>query len=416
MAMGPSSVFKKSDRGGAGPVAGLGISTGGPGGRDSSNNSLSRAASSSNMFSLLDASDSSSTPSTLSRSVSSRGPPRKPSVDVVSAGGGSREAPLDTPMRKRLQLLPRTVSVGASGSGDKDGAEGDGDGADARSDGSGGTEQDAGTATVGSSMANINRVEMSDAQAKKKVAEDVKEIFAVRNVSEAEECFVALPDEHQSKLVHAMINYALDKKKDDVRLTTDVFAKVSGTVAPTTFEAGFESTVEFLEDIAIDVPQVYPRIAKMLKGAGLPRDIVERLAGKIADESGGGTPPKEKLISAFDALASCEFAYSIYSFMHSDTSTAETYLLPLWFGRCMLCSSSHFVHPVYLLLFHHIPVSLSCHIIYAVPCTFSPSVCVFTIYSLFIVSSSSFQPRPLFVLHASCLVSSYRRPYTGRFL
>lgn len=309
MTMGPSSVFKKGDRGASGPVIGLGISSGGPGGRDAStSSSLSRAASRSNVFSLLDGSDSSSTNNTMSRSVSNRGPPRKPSVDTGATGPSSAAAP-ETPLRRKINLLPRTVGVtpsSASGPGEKGEADGDADGADARSDGSGATEADPGTATVGSSMAVVGRLDLTDAQAKTKIAEDVKEIFAVRNVSEAEECFNVLPDQHQSKLVDAIVNYALDKKEDDVRLASAVFAKVAGSIPLPVWENGFAGTVEFLEDMAIDIPQAYPRLAKMLKGADIPRDAVQQWAQKISDEGGGGTPPAEKLLTAFDALASCE--------------------------------------------------------------------------------------------------------------
>lgn len=303
MTMGPSSVFKKGGSGGSGSVSGLGLSNTGPGGREAN---LSRAASSANMFSLLDAGESgaNTTPIPMSRSASTRGPTRKPSVDTTATGGGPGAAAPDTPMRKKINLLPRTVTadtLASSGSGDKSEAAEEGEDADARSDASGGTELDAASAALGSSAA-ATKPDLTDAQVKAKVAEDVKEIFAVRNISEAAECFNALSEQHQSKLVDAIVNYAVDKKEEDVRLASDVLAKVSSSVSPATFEAGFEGLMEFLDDMAVDVPQAYPRMSRMLKSTGLPRDTVEKLAQKIAD-MGGGTPPKDQLLSAYDALA-----------------------------------------------------------------------------------------------------------------
>lgn len=216
-------------------------------------------------------------------------------------------------MRKKIQLLPRTIAVSSAASNATTAAadtveeEPEAEDHDARSEGSTATEPQTETGTAGSSMVAAPKrstaSDMTDAQAKTKVTEDVKEIFAVRSVSEAEQCFEMLPDEHQSKLIDAIVTRALDAKEDDVRLATDVFAKASKVTAQEAFEDGFASTVEFLEDIAIDVPQVYPRLAKMMKGAGLGRAAVERLAQKIAVDGDPVKHPRDKLLGAFDALA-----------------------------------------------------------------------------------------------------------------
>ncbi|KAG9014201.1 hypothetical protein FRB94_013511 [Tulasnella sp. JGI-2019a] len=313
MTMGPSSVFKKGERAVTGP-GGSALGLGGPG-RDASGpasaGGLSRAASGSNMFSLLNdagSAEAAASHGSMSRSTSGRGAPRKPSVDIMATQSASSTAgaPPDTPLRRKIQLLPRSIPVSSDASNattrdTPDGEDAGGSGASTP------TELTTEPNTANSSMAipapkRSTAPAMSDEQAKTKVKEDVKEIFAVRNVSEAEQNFAMLPEEHHSKLVDAIVTHALDAKEDDVRLAMDVFAKVSGSVGAAAFESGFQGTAEFLEDIAIDVPQAYPRLARMLKkGAGLGRDAVERLAQKIAVEGDPLKHPKDKLLAEFDA-------------------------------------------------------------------------------------------------------------------
>ncbi|KAH9175043.1 ARM repeat-containing protein [Lactarius sanguifluus] len=180
MSFAPTSVFnnKKGD----------------PKSRDSP---MSRTASSSNMFSMLQSSDVTVDPPT---SKSSRPPSRKPSVDL--GVGGPPEPPQQ---RRKPQLLPRTKPVGeesklstpaASEAGSDDEAAGEGD---------------------TSAPAAI-----SDDEAKAKIAEDVKEFFGIRRL-EAESYFSSLPTEHRHRLVDALVMKSIEMKDPDVELVGDLF-------------------------------------------------------------------------------------------------------------------------------------------------------------------------------------------------
>ncbi|KAG8901878.1 hypothetical protein FRB99_005018, partial [Tulasnella sp. 403] len=253
--MGPSSVFNKR---------------GGDRGRDTPPNSLSRAASSSNMFHLLGAGGEGQ--AEQQRSVSQRGPGRKASTDLNQGGG-----PLE---RKKLQLLPRSRPTADEKATD--------DGADDRSDA--GTEMDGAADALPS---------MTEAQANAKVDEDVKEFFSIRNLEEAESCFEALPDEHKSKLVDRLAARAIESKEDDVKVVAELFSRVADKACPlSALESGLADHIANLDDISIDVPQAYTFMARLLRGSKLPQATVEGLADKISVEGEPFVHPRDKLLKA----------------------------------------------------------------------------------------------------------------------
>ncbi|KIJ65955.1 hypothetical protein HYDPIDRAFT_151661 [Hydnomerulius pinastri MD-312] len=226
MVMGPGSVFA--------------------GKRDSKRESLSRTNSSSNMFSML----SQNPELAADASAKSRPPSRKPSADFGQSG--LPEPPLQ---RKRLQLLPRTKT-------------------DAED-----------SAPPASEEEPEAPAQMTEADAKKRIDEDVKEFFAVRNLEEADVYFTNLTEEHRFRLVDKLVASALESKEADARLVGDFFAQATskGQCPPETFEAGFMPMAEFLDDIAIDAPHAFKHMAIMLKGAGFDKD--EERLGRIAGKS-----------------------------------------------------------------------------------------------------------------------------------
>ncbi|KAG8910325.1 hypothetical protein FRC00_008399, partial [Tulasnella sp. 408] len=261
--MGPSSAFKKGDRGRDTPP---------PGG----SGSISRAASGGNMYSLLGGGGAD--PDTMpKRTPSGRGTTRKASVDQAP-----QQAP-DTPLRKKLALLPRTVSstnTNEDSAGDEDKPESD--------------EEQAGAATKS----------YTDKEATAKVEEDVKEFFNIRDVSEGEKSFAELPDEHKSKLVDKLASKALELKESDVKLVADLFERAASKgCPPSAFEDGLAGIIEFLDDMVIDVPQAYSFMARLLRGARLPQETVESLGDKIFVDGDPLVKPKDKLLKAYNALA-----------------------------------------------------------------------------------------------------------------
>ncbi|KIO20808.1 hypothetical protein M407DRAFT_29563 [Tulasnella calospora MUT 4182] len=246
--MGPLSVFKKGDRGHSTPPP-------------QASGSISRATSGSNIYSIIGA-GSANADTMPKRTPGGRGTTRKPSVDQTP------QAPPDTPLRRKLNLLPRIVS-------------------------SANTNED-----------SAGDKSMTEQEAKAKVDEDVKEFFNIRDVNEGEKSFADLPDEHKSKLVDKLASKALDLKGTDVKLVAKLFNKAaSNGCPPSAFEDGLAGIMEFLDDRATDVPQAYNFMARLLRGAKLPQATIESLADKIFVDGDPVTKPKDKLLKAYTALA-----------------------------------------------------------------------------------------------------------------
>ncbi|KAI6106519.1 armadillo-type protein [Pisolithus croceorrhizus] len=226
MVMGPSSVFA--------------------GKKDTKRESLTRTNSSSNMFSML-----SQNPELPVEPKPSRAPSRRPSTDM--------DKPEPAPQRRKLQLLPR--SIPAPGETPPPTSEDEPEGSPA--------------------------TQMSEEDAKKKIDEDVKEFFAVRNLEEADAYFTALTEDHRFRLVDKLVSSALEGKEADARLVADFFSRSASQqeCSPDAFEAGFTPMVELLDDIAIDAPKAPEYMAIMLKGAGLDKDEerLKRMAEKMMD-------------------------------------------------------------------------------------------------------------------------------------
>jgi translation initiation factor 4G len=247
MTFGPSSIFtsKKGD----------------PKNRDSS---MSRTPStSSNMFSMLQSSDATVEPPI---SKSSRPPSRKPSVDLGASG-----PPEPATQRRKLQLLPRSRPVGEESkvSTPTMSEVGSDDEIDE-------TSGESGTPPTGS---------MSEADAKAKIEEDVKEFFSIRMLDEAESCFSSLPVEHRHRLVDTLVLKSIEMKGPDVTLVSELFTRVreKDLCSLEVFEEGFKELAELLDDLAVDIPMAWPYFVMLLKGSGLDQDE-ERLA-RIAEKT-----------------------------------------------------------------------------------------------------------------------------------
>lgn len=237
MIMGPSSVFA--------------------GKKDNKRESLTRTNSSSNMFSML-----SQHPELTVEAKPSRAPSRKPSTDLDRTDL--------VPQRRKLQLLPRSKPA-------------PGDATAPASD----DEPDMPSNTF-----------MSDEDADKKIQEDVKEFFAVRNLEEADAYFANLMDEHRSRLIDKLVRSAVERKEADARLVAEFFARPASReqCSAQIFEDGFMAVAELLDDIVIDAPRALPYMAMMVKGAGLDTES-ERLAHITDKALESGDELKELVLS-----------------------------------------------------------------------------------------------------------------------
>ncbi|KAF9450125.1 ARM repeat-containing protein [Macrolepiota fuliginosa MF-IS2] len=194
--------------------------------------SLSQTGSSSNMFSMLQGAES--------------------EADRASEA---------QPTRKRLALLPRSKPVEQTDTQQQESSE----------------DEEASTPAA--------TAEMSDEAADKKIKEDSKEFFGVRNLDEAEVYFTALPAQHHYKLVDKLVSTAVESKEGDALLVSDLFARAVSKrlCGPASFEEGFTPVAEIIDDIAIDAPKALTLFATMIKGAGFDEERRSRLASKSMD-------------------------------------------------------------------------------------------------------------------------------------
>jgi len=216
--------------------------------------SVSRTASTRNMFDML--SQNTDMPVEPPVGKSSRPPSRKPSTDFSQTG--VPEAPLQ---RRKLNLLPRSKPVEEQAKPD----EGDEP-----------EEEEEEEEAAGPSM--------SEDEAKRKIDQDIKELFNLRSVDEAESYFTSLPTEHRWRFVDAVITKGIDGKAADIPLISNVLstARTKELLPADAFEEGFSGLAEIIDDIAIDVPKAFNIMAEWMKAAGLDADDERRK--RIADK------------------------------------------------------------------------------------------------------------------------------------
>lgn len=133
--------------------------------------------------------------------------------------------------------------------------------------------------------------EMSEKEASKKLAEDIKEFFSVKEIDEG--YFTDLPPKLRYKLVEEFTCAALEKKEPDALLLAKFFAHAvsKGACDVDAFEQGFSKVAEIVFDVAIDSPKALDWFAVVVKGAGLDEDVRRKIASKSEDE--------EKLVALF---------------------------------------------------------------------------------------------------------------------
>jgi len=127
--------------------------------------------------------------------------------------------------------------------------------------------------------------EINEEAADAKIKEDVKELFSVRNLEEAEVYFSTLPPQYHHSLVNQLTSSAVESKEPDAKLVADLFtlAKSKGLCSPDAFEEGLTPTAEIIEDIAIDAPKAWTLFAIVVNGAELDEEHRTRLASKSTD-------------------------------------------------------------------------------------------------------------------------------------
>ncbi|KAF8918221.1 hypothetical protein CPB85DRAFT_1283095 [Mucidula mucida] len=177
-----------------------------------------------------------------------------------SEASAEPSAPKEPTQRKKLVLAPRSKPVESTTAETEQGSDDE----------------------VESPTEESAAPEMAVADAKKKIEEDLKEFFAVRNLDEAEDYFSSLPALHHHLLVDKLVSFAIESKEADAQLVGDFFARASSKslCASAAFEQGIASVAEFLDDIAIDAPKAPNLLAIMITGADLSEEQRTQIASK----------------------------------------------------------------------------------------------------------------------------------------
>ena len=193
-----------------------------------------------------------------------------------SGDGDSAPAAAEEPQRPKLNLAPRTKPLpGAEKS-----EEGDAD-----------EKKDEGDEDEEEAAANL-----TDAEAKRKIENDIKEYLEIKDVNEGLAAYTELPANRRSQFVESIVGSVLEKKASDVSNTAALFRKLreEEVLDEATAFAGFEPHMEFLDDASIDIPSIYKFMAELLVAAQVSQDKVEELGSKI--EGDGLKTPKDKLL------------------------------------------------------------------------------------------------------------------------
>ena len=225
---------------------------------------LSRTSSSSNMFSMLQAE---AAVEAASAPRPSRPPSRNASVDL------SQPPDLAPPaQRPRLNLLPRSKPLLSTDTQE--------DKSSVPSGASQSVSEDEGESDIG-----LAEPTMTEEQAKKKIENDVKEFFAIRNLDEAEDYFTALPNTLRHLLVDRLVTSAIESKEADAKLVSDFFERAvsKNLCSADALEQGFLPTAEILDDIAIDAPKAFDLMAIMINGSKLDEERRKTIAEKSVD-------------------------------------------------------------------------------------------------------------------------------------
>ncbi|KAF4563223.1 hypothetical protein EYR40_007068 [Pleurotus pulmonarius] len=124
-----------------------------------------------------------------------------------------------------------------------------------------------------------------EADALKKIDEDVKLFFSGRNLDEAEVYLSSLPPAYHQGLIDGLVSRAVETNEADATLVADFLDRAASKslCSAAAFENGFQFIAEFVEDIAINTPDAWAFMATMVKGANFDAETQRRIASHTPD-------------------------------------------------------------------------------------------------------------------------------------
>ncbi|WAQ89687.1 hypothetical protein PtA15_11A378 [Puccinia triticina] len=128
-----------------------------------------------------------------------------------------------------------------------------------------------------------SKEEKDEAAVGRAVQASVDEFFHLRSVPEALASLAALPVPRRPLLVQRLLEAAVERKEQDVRLAAGLFHRLASDalVPPVALVKAFAPLVEMLDDTAVDVRFAYEFTGLLAKAAGLALSDVQSLAKTI---------------------------------------------------------------------------------------------------------------------------------------
>lgn len=138
--------------------------------------------------------------------------------------------------------------------------------------------------------------DLTDAQAVKKIDNDIKEFMEVKDIDEGLDALEALPPKRRAEFIAKIVDAAFNKTDKDVDLVGNLFeaAREKGLLDDDMVQEGLKEQVEYLDDLAIDVPAAFKYMAIIVVSSGLPEEKIEAMAETIQGE--GLKPAKERFM------------------------------------------------------------------------------------------------------------------------
>ncbi|KAJ1936662.1 hypothetical protein EC988_008130, partial [Linderina pennispora] len=126
-----------------------------------------------------------------------------------------------------------------------------------------------------------------------KVKGMLEEYMNIKDNTELVECFKELGEVNYSSAVYELINYAMDRKADEVdmiaRGVTVLCSK--DVVSEDLFAAGFAEYSAVIEDIALDAPNAYKFFGTLVAAAQIPLLRFTEVLGELATKTTTLRPP-----------------------------------------------------------------------------------------------------------------------------
>ncbi|QRW12569.1 mRNA cap guanine-N7 methyltransferase [Ceratobasidium sp. AG-Ba] len=159
--------------------------------------------------------------------------------------------------------------------------------------------------------ATLDALKLTSGADERRIYEDIKrylyeqEYLYVESIEEAILALEKLPSDYRHVFVDKLIRTALIGGNKTVVLAEKLFASIAkqGAWSTQVFERGLLPSIETAHDTAIDVPNLYEWLARMMHASGLERSRVGDIAGNISViPNEPKVSPKDKLLQEFDRI------------------------------------------------------------------------------------------------------------------